>query len=116
STADAKRDEYREKGVNPFSDTAAFDEVDALYRAADDAADQARVFKERERRALELRGGAGGAGGGAPGGRPDRPLTPEERGEFASLAQRYLDSDVYARLRQSGLLDQAQTHFSSDPV
>jgi HK97 family phage major capsid protein len=108
---DADRDRLRAEGVNLLVDSR-FEEFDARYKEADLKKDQAVQMRGRLEAALTRM--AAERGVIPPGG--DKALSRAERREFESIAKRFLRSDTYKRLRESGSLAAAGTHFATDPV
>lgn len=106
AAADAKRDELRAAGVDFGKDKDAFDTIDAAYRGADEKRDEITELKNREARLMEIAGEKARA----------KAPSDERSVARASIAQRVLNSDAYKRVRESGVLNRAGTHVSSDPI
>ena len=110
---DADRDERAAAGVNFMLDEKLFEEFNARYEEADQVAANAR--KLRERREAFLARAADERGNRAPaplaGG-----FTPSERRVAETVAQRYLQSEAYKRLLESGALAGGSNKINHDPV
>lgn len=108
---DADRDERAEAGENFLTDDALFNDFDARYREADEHAQRAAELRTRLDASL-VRAAANQGRGGA----PSIPLNRQERRAFAQIAKRYMQSDAYKRLRESGVLASAGSKVNHDPV
>lgn len=95
---DADRDRLRAEGVNLLT-SDRFDEFDERYKEADAAKEKAVQLRGRLEKALVRLAGDRGAHPDSPA-----PLNRQERREFASIAKRYLESDAYKHIRESGVL------------
>lgn len=109
---DTDRDERAEAGVNFMLDEELFNDFDARYREADEH--KVNAMKLRERLESVLARAASEQGRGGPG--PGRPLNREERRSFEQIARRYIESEPYKRLCDSGVLASAGARINHDPV
>lgn len=109
---DADRDRLRAEGVNLLTDDR-FEEFDARYKESDAAKD--RAVQLRGRLEQELLRAAGRNGETGPGGTGPA-LNRAERRQFESIARRYLNSEPYKRLLESGVLRSQGTKVNHDPV
>jgi HK97 family phage major capsid protein len=110
---DADRDERAAAGVNFMLDDTLFEEFNARYEEADQIAAGARKLRQRREDIL--------ARMAKDDSRNRGPLAPQggdfhERGLRESIAQRYLQSDAYKRLLESGALTGSNSRVNHDPV
>jgi HK97 family phage major capsid protein len=118
-TIDADRERLRAEGVNLLTDDR-FDTFDQRWKESDGAAQDALKLRKRLEtvllRAATERGvtGPGGGPAGGPAG-PGQPLNRAERRQFDQLAKRYLESDAYKRIKESGVL-RSEGRIHDDPV
>ena len=111
---DKDRDERAAAGVNFMLDEKLFEEFDARYREADEVAENARKLRERREAFLaRVAEEKGSRRAPAPTGSG---FTPEERRMAETIASRYLQSEEYKRLRDSGALSGASNRINHDPV
>lgn len=114
--ADEKVAAMREAGHEPLNDKASFDEVDQLYRVADETAEELSEVDARIERAMEIVYGPAGEPSADDSGRGDRAATGPRQVSMGTLASRVLKSDAYADLRSSGALRSDKATVSMDPV
>lgn len=102
--ADAIVARIRESGANPL-DKDNFATVDEAYKRADALADEVADVQTRVSRALQIVGEKADAGRDS-----------SERREAQSMAEAFLRSAEYERLRTSGALGHSRSRIGTDPV
>lgn len=97
--------DIRASGVNPVTDADAFAKIDEAYKASDALGEEAGELRSRLERGLSIV---------ADKATERRDST--ERREARDIATRFLESDSYRRLRESGALEMKSARVDTLPV
>lgn len=104
AAADALVKDMRESGAD-LTEKDNFEKVDVAYRGADAAKEEATNLRAQERRMLEISGERAA----------EKPRTLEDKRK-RDFASRVLDSEQFAALRSSGVLQSRGARVHMDPV
>lgn len=112
--ADGIRDRAVEAGRNPLIDDDLFDEYDGITRESDSHRQRSMDLRARLENVLASHAGSVNDRSGGHPGPSAEPLNRAERREFAQIARRFLDSEVYKRTLP--MLKNGSAHLNTDPV
>lgn len=100
AAADTLVADVRSSGVDPLTNTEAFDKIDAAFREADDLVQEADTLEGRLNSAMERdRGPQSRSGAGAPGG-AGRATGPGRQRD--TIGRRFVESEGWKRAKEEG--------------